>query len=116
MALGSGCPSVYCLTGQWISLRGTVIAVDVGSTPVGMAMVGVAQCGLGAYLAHVASGVGTSQEGEAMIPLSYVRYNHGYTGWCRTWEAAVGAPRIYQEEGHYGDGIHHLYATCLPRP
>ena len=28
-------------------------------------------------------------------------------------EAAVGALRTYQEGGHCGDGIHHLYATVL---
>ena len=28
-------------------------------------------------------------------------------------EAAVGALRTYQEGGHCGDGIHHLYPTGL---
>ena len=28
-------------------------------------------------------------------------------------EAAVGALRTYQEGGHRGDGIHHLYATVM---
>ena len=28
-------------------------------------------------------------------------------------EVAVGALRTYQEGGHCGDGIHHLYATVL---
>ena len=98
------------------TLRGTVAAVDAGTTQAGMAMAGVAQSGPAAYRAHVTSGVGTSQEGEAMILLSYV---------CRLaqqprvyWlvpdsEAAVGAFRTYQEGGHCGDGIHHLYATVL---
>ena len=54
------------------TLRGAIVAMDAGDTPAGMAMAGVAQCGPGAYQAHVASGVGTSQEGEAMILLSYV--------------------------------------------
>ena len=55
------------------TLRGTVVAVDAGTTQAGMAMAGVAQSGPEAYRTHVASGVGTSQEGEAMILLSYVR-------------------------------------------
>ena len=54
------------------TLRGTIAAVDAGTTPAGMAMVGVAQSGHEAYRAHAASRVGTSQEGEAMILLSYV--------------------------------------------
>ena len=28
-------------------------------------------------------------------------------------EAVVGALRTYQEGGHCGDGIHHLYATVV---
>ena len=55
------------------TLRGTVVAVDAGTTPAGMAMAGVAERGHEAYQAQVASGVGTSQEGEAMVLLSYVR-------------------------------------------
>ena len=54
------------------TLCGTVAAV-AGTTQAGMAMAGVAQSGPEAYRTHVASGVGTSQEGEAMILLSYVR-------------------------------------------
>ena len=55
------------------ALHGTAVAFDAVTTPAGMAMAGVAQCGHGAYHAHFASGVGTSQEGEVMILLSYVR-------------------------------------------
>ena len=98
------------------TLRGTIIAVDAGATPVGMAMVGVAQCGPGAYQAHVASGVHTSQEGEAMILLSYVRrlaVQSGVNRLVPDSEAAMGALCTYQEGGHCGDGIHHLYATIL---
>ena len=81
-----------------------------------MAMAGVAQSGHGAYRAHVASGVDTSQEGEATILLSYVRRLAEPPGMY--WlvpdsEAAVGALRTYLEGGHCGDGIHHLYATVL---
>ena len=64
----------------------------------------------------MASGVGTSQEGEAMILLSYVRRLQQQLGvfWLvLDSEAAVGAPRTYQEGGHGGDGIHHLYATVM---
>ena len=55
------------------TLRRTIVAVDAGTTPARMAMTGVAQSGLEAYQTNVASGVGTSQEGEAMILLSYIR-------------------------------------------
>ena len=55
------------------TLRGSVVAVDAGATQAGMAMAGVVQSGLGEYQAQVASGVGTSQEGEAMALLSYAR-------------------------------------------
>ena len=55
------------------TLRGTIAAVNAGTTPAGMAMAGVAQSGQEAYQTHVASGVGTSQEGEAMILLSYIQ-------------------------------------------
>ena len=100
------------------TLRGTITAVDVGTTPAGMAMAGVAQSGRGACRIHVASRVGTSQEGEAMILLSYVRRLAEQPGvyWLvPDFEAAVGALRTYQEGGHCGDGIHHLYAAS-PRP
>ena len=98
------------------TLRGTIAAVDARATPAGMAMAGVAQSGHGAYRIHVASGVGTSQEGEAMILLSYVRRLAEKPGVC--WllpdsEAVVGALRTFQEGGHCGDGIHHLYAAVL---
>ena len=98
------------------TLRGTVVAVDAGATRAGMAMAGVAQSGPAAYQTQVASGVGTSQEGEAMILLSYVRRlatQPGVDWLVPDSEAAVGALRTYQEGGHYGDGIHHLYATVL---
>ena len=42
------------------TLRGTVAAVDAGTTPVGMAMAGIAQSGPEAYPTQVAFGVGTS--------------------------------------------------------
>ena len=97
-------------------LRGAIVTVDAGTTPAGMAMAGVAQCGHGAYQAHVASGVGTSQEGEAMILLSYIRrlaVQPGVYWLVPNSEAVVGALRTYQEGGHCGDGIHHLYAMVL---
>ena len=81
-----------------------------------MAMAGVAQSGPTTYQARVASGVGTSQEGEAMILLSYVRglaQQPGVYWLVPDSEAAVGALRMYHEGGHCGDGIHHLYATVL---
>ena len=79
-------------------------------------MAGVVQSGPGEYQAQVASGVGTSQEGEAMALLSYARRLASQQGvyWLvPDSEAAVGALRTYQEGGHSGDGIHHLYATVL---
>ena len=98
------------------NLRGTTAAVDAGATPAGMAMAGVAQCGLEAYQTHVASGVGTCQEGEAMILWLYIRrlaQQPGVFWLVLDSETAVGALRTYQEGGHCGDGIHHLYATVL---
>ena len=98
------------------TLRGTVVAVDAGATRGGMAMAGVAQNGPATYQAQVASAVGTSQEGEAMILLSYVRrlaQQPGVYWLVPDSEAAVGALRSYHEGGHCGDGIHHLYATVL---
>ena len=61
-----------------------------------------------------ASRVVTSQEGEAMILLSYVRMLEQQPGvyWLvPDSEVAIGALRTYQEGGHGGDGIHHLYAA-----
>ena len=96
------------------TLRGTIAAVYAGTTPAGMAMAGVTQCGHGAYQAHVASRVGTSQEGEAMI--------HGLTsggwpssrectGWCRTPKQQWG-PSILIERGAI---VEMVYTTCMPR-
>ena len=80
------------------TLRGHVVAVDAGATQAGMAMAGVAQSGPEAYQAQVASGVGTSQEGEAMILLSYARRMASQPGvyWLvPDSEAAVGALHTY---------------------
>ena len=98
------------------TLRGTVVAVDAGATRGGMAMAGVDQSGPTTYQARVALGVGTSQEGEAMILLSYVRglAQQPVVYWLvPDSEAAVGALRTYHGGGHCRDGIHHLYATVL---
>ena len=84
-----------------------------------MAVTGVAQSGPEAYRTHVASGVGTSQEGEAIILLSYVRrlaQQPGVYWLVPDSEAAVGALRTYEEGGHCGGGIHHLHATVLGSP
>ena len=97
-------------------LRGTIVAVDAGATRAGTAMAGVAQSGPAAYQSQVDSGVGTSQEGEAMILLSHVRRLATQPGvyWLvPDSEAAVRALRTYQEGGHCGDSLHHLYATVL---
>ena len=79
-------------------------------------MAGVGQNGPATYQAQVASAVGTSQDGGAMILLSYVRRlaQQPWVYWLvPDSEAAVGALRTYHEGGHCGDGIHHLYATVL---
>ena len=67
----------------------------------------------------MASRVGTSQQGEAVILLSYIRRLAQQTGgyWLvLDSKAAVGALRTCQEGGHCGDGIHHLSATVLGPP
>ena len=63
-----------------------------------------------AYRTHAASGVGTSQHGEAMMLLSYVHrlaQQPGVFWLVPDSQAAVGALRTYQVGGHCGDGIHH---------
>ena len=53
-----------------------------------------------------------------MILLSYIRrlaQQPGVFWLVQDSEAAVGALRTYQDGGHCGDGIHHLYATVLGR-
>ena len=92
-------PGIWCHDLPALAtLCGTVVTVDAGTTPAGMAMAGVSQCDPGAYQAHAPSGVGTSQEGEAMILLSYVRRLAVQPGVYRLVldsEAAVGALRTY---------------------
>ena len=95
------------------TLRGAIVAVDAGATPAGMAMAGVAQCGPGAYRTHVASGVGTSQEGEAMILLSYARrlaVQPGVFWLVPDSEAAVGPSALIRREAVAGMA----YITCMP--
>ena len=80
------------------TLCGNVVAVDAGTTQMGMAMAGVVQSGPEAYQTQVASGVGTSKEGEAMALLSYARRLATQPGvyWLvPDSEAAVGALRTY---------------------
>ena len=51
-----------------------------------------------------------------MILLTYIRrlaQQPGVFWQVPDSKAAVGALRTYQEGGHCGDGIHHLYATAL---
>ena len=86
------------------------------TTPHHTTMAGVAQNGHEAYRTHVASGVGTSQEGETMILMLYIRRlaQQPQVFWLvPNSEAAVGALRTYHEGSDCGDGIHHLYATVL---
>ena len=68
------------------------------------------------YGVRVASGVGTSQEGEAMTVLLYVPQLEPQEGvyWVvPDLESAVAALRTYKDYGYYGDGIHRLYACTL---
>ena len=98
------------------TLSGAIAAAHVGTTPAGMPMVGVAQSGQEAYQTHVASGVGTSQEGEAMILLSYIQRLAQQLGvyWLvRDCKAAVRALGTYHEVGHCGYGIHRLCDMVL---
>ena len=96
------------------TLRGTIAAVDAGTTPAGMAMVGVAQSGLEAYQTHVASGVGTFQEGQAMILLrtsTCWRNSQGYFGWYQTTR------RQWEPSGHIRKEaiVGMAYTTSTPR-
>ena len=95
------------------TLRGTVAAVDAGTMPAGMAMAGVAQSGPEAQRTHVASGVGTSEEGEAMILLLYICRLAHQPGVFWLVQSSEAALRTYQEGGHCVDGIHHLYAMVV---
>ena len=81
------------------TLRGIVAAVDAGTTQAGMAMAGVAQSGPEAYRTHVASGVGTSQEGEAMWEPNVLEQ----------WAAALRTPsmlRAHMECSTRWDRVH----------
>ena len=101
------------------TLRVTIAALDAGATPAVMAMAGVGQSELEAYQTHVASGVGTPQEGEAMILLLYIRRlaQRPRVLWLvPDSKVVVGALQTYQEGGRCGDGMHHLYATVLRGP
>ena len=83
-------------------------------TLVGMALARVAQCGHGAYHAHIATRVGTSQDGEAMIFPSYFRrlaVQPGLYWLVPDSEAVVGALRTYQE----GSTAEMACTTCMPR-
>ena len=67
----------------------------------------------GQYNTRVASGVGTSQRGEAMTLLLCVHQLVLETGvfWVvSVSESGIGAMCTYQEGRHGGDGIHHKYA------
>ena len=80
------------------TLHGTIAALDAGTTPAGMAMAGVPNNGHEAYQTHMASGVGTSQEGEAIMLLSYIRrlaHQPGVLWLVLDSKAAVGALRTY---------------------
>ena len=54
------------------TLRGTVAVVDIGATWAGMSFNAVGQSGPLAYQGPLPHEVGTSQEGEALILLSYI--------------------------------------------
>ena len=82
----------------------------------GMPMAGVTQSGQEAYRTHVASGVGTSQEGEAMILLSYVRTggwpsSRECIGWCRTLKHWLGPSELTKKGATVGMAC----TTYMPR-
>ena len=56
------------------TINGAIIATDASTTVVGMVRVLVHERTRGEYNTRVALGVGTSQEGEAMTLLLYVRW------------------------------------------
>ena len=88
------------------------MAVD----PSSMVMAGVAERGPGHFHTQVALGVGTSQEREALILLSYVRKLQHPNRLCRVIpdsESSMGALQTYIDGGYCGDGIHHLQAHIL---
>ena len=98
------------------TIRGAIVATDTGTTPAGMTMALAYERAPGECTTETTSGIGTSQEGEALTLLLYVRRLEAQQG--TYWvvpdsQSAVGALRTYQEGGKCGDGIHHLYANTL---
>ena len=95
------------------TIRGAIVATDAGTTLAGMTMVLAHER---EYTTKITSGIGTSQEGEALTLLLCVHRLEAQQGTYRVVldsESAVGALRTYEEGGKCGDGMHHLYAHSL---
>ena len=94
------------------TIHGAIVATDTGTTRVGMAMALVYEHVPGWYTAVAASGVGTSQEGEALTLLlcaHRLALQQGVYWVVPDSESAVCTLQIYQEGGQCGERMHHLY-------
>ena len=78
------------------TIWGAIVAADAGSTAAGMAMVMVYGREPGEYATETTSGIGKSEEGEALTPLLCARRLPVHTYWVvPDSESAVGALRTY---------------------
>ena len=85
------------------TIHGAIIATGASTTPAGMRMALAYEHAPGLYTTMTTSGVGTSQEGEALTTGRLL----GGTG------LGISTLRTYEEGAQRGDGIHHLYARTL---
>ena len=93
-----------------------IVATDAGTTPAGMAMALAYDHAPWRYRSVVASGVETSQEGEALTLLLCARQLAAQQGvyWVvPDSDSVVGTLCTYHAGGHCSDGIHHLYAQTI---
>ena len=98
------------------TIQGSIVPVDTRTTPANMAMAGVVESSPGQFHTRVAVSMGTSQEKEAPILLTYVWEHSTQTdGYCYVLvsKSHVGALRMHMDGGYCGDGIHHQYAHIL---
>ena len=97
------------------TIHGAIVATDAGTTPAGMAMAPAYEHAPGQNMTVTTSGMGTSQEGEALTLLLCVRLvtQQGIYWMVPDLESAISALRTYQEGGQCRDGIYHLYARTM---
>ena len=91
------------------TIHGAIVVTDAGATPAGSAMALAHESAPRECCTQVASGVGTSQEGEAMTLLLCIRRLAQQEGMCwvvPNFESTVGALCTYHEGGHCRDDIH----------